>query len=827
MSNLTGLTEQEVDQKRQQGEGNNVDLSTSRTYTQIIRKNFLNPINLLLFILGGVMILLGRPSDALSTAGLILLNALIGTFQEARAKRKLDQIALLTRPKVVVIRDGEEKEVDPSELVRGDILRAGAGDQIVVDGVVRAGLMEVDESQLTGESDLIQKRGGDEVLSSSFTVTGQAYYEAQRVGADSFANKLTAEARKFTVFRTPLQKEIELVLRVMMGVAAFLGFLLFLSSVIYELPFLRSVQLTAIIIGLVPVGLIFMTIVSYSLGAVRLIGEGALIQETNAVESLSNVDILCTDKTGTLTANRLQFAEMVAVDDVLARQALGIFAHSATAVNKTSEAIANGLPGLPLPLCDEVPFSSARKWSGSAFDQPDLKGTFVLGAPEMIRPYFAQADNWQQQAAAWTSQGMRVLAFAYNPDVTSLHDGDEIVVPALRPLALVSLRDELRPNVEETIKGFQEAGVQLKVISGDNSETVAALARQAGLGDDLHLVSGPQLAQMDEVAFAQAAEDASVFGRITPEQKEKLIETLQQQGHYVAMTGDGVNDVLSLKKANLGIAMESGSSATRGVADILLLKDSFAAMVPAFKEGQRILSGMTHIISLFLARTWSVALLIITTAFVRLGAPFLPNNNMIYAALTVGIPTFFLALWAESERNPKNRLLHVLHFSAPAALWNMVFGTVIFAAVFIFLEETYADYSLSAAQMSNVASIAGFEIESGESAKYIVFGYVARSALTTFLVYTGIVCILFVRPYFQFLAVINNKTNDVKPTLMALVMALAYVAVMAVEPLRNFFELIVLNPKDYIIIAIAVGIWSVLLWLTYRWHLLNRFFNVT
>lgn len=822
MATVQGLTEQEAIQRRNMGEGNNVDLSTSRTYGQILRKNFLNPINLLLFVLAGVMLALGRPSDAISTGGLILLNALIGTFQEARAKRKLDHIALLTRPKVWVVRDGAEKEVDPSELVRGDILLANAGDQVVVDGALVSGKLEVDESQLTGESDLVNKRDGDEILSGSFVVTGKAYFEAQKVGAESFANKLTAEARKFTVFRTPLQMEIELILRVMMGVAAFLGFLLFLSSVIYDLPVLRSVQLTAIIIGLIPVGLIFMVIVAYSLGAVRLIGEGALIQETNAVESLSNVDILCTDKTGTLTANRLLFNDLVAQDDAFARQKLGDFARSATATNKTGEAIAAGLTGEKRPFLDEVPFSSARKWSGLAF----ADGVYVLGALEMIRPYFTETPDWDEQAHEWANQGLRVLGFAYNPDLQTLHDGDEVVVSELRPLALVSLRDELRPHVQETIQGFQEAGVQLKVISGDNPETVAALAKQAGLDGDVQLVSGPELAEMDELQFTQAAEENTIFGRITPEQKEKLVDSLRQQGHYVAMTGDGVNDVLSLKKANLGIAMESGSAATRGVADILLLKDSFGALVPAFKEGQRILSGMTHIISLFLARTWTVALLIITTSFIRLGAPFLPNNNMIYAALTVGVPTFFLALWAESEKKPDNRLLHVINFSAPAAILNMIFGTILFAAVFILLEGQLADYTLTAEQMTNLQSVAGFQIPSGDEARWIAIGYVARSYLTVFLVLTGIVAILFVRPYFNFLAVLNNKTNDIKPTLMAVVMTLALVAVLLIEPLRNFFELVLLTPRDYAIICGLVLLWSVFLWLIYRGQLLKAFFTI-
>ncbi len=348
----TGLTETEVVERRSRGQGNNVRLETSRSYADIIRHNVLNLINIILFVIGGVMIAIGRVGDAVTSVGLIVLNIIIGVYQEIRAKRQLDKIALLTRPKITVMRDGHEKTVDASELVVGDIIVLRAGDQIVVDGVmVGDGKADVDESLLTGESDSIAKTSGAEILSGSFCVAGSALYEATRVGNDCFANKLTQNARKFSIAYTPLQREINLLLRILLLLALFIGSTMFVGAIIAGLPFLRQVQMAAIVAGLVPNGLFFMVILAYAMGALRIVQRGALVQQSNAVESLSNVTVLCTDKTGTLTANKINYHDVypVGIDKPQLERILGSFARSASATNKTSEAIIAGVARRSIP----------------------------------------------------------------------------------------------------------------------------------------------------------------------------------------------------------------------------------------------------------------------------------------------------------------------------------------------------------------------------------------------------------------------------------------------------------------------------------------------
>ncbi|MCU0482171.1 MAG: HAD-IC family P-type ATPase, partial [Anaerolineae bacterium] len=601
---------------------------------------------MILFVIGAVMIAIGRWGDAFVSVGLIALNVVIGVFQEIRAKRQLDAIALLTRPKITIVRDGEARQADPSEIVLGDIIVADTGDQIVVDGVLVSDTkLELDESQLTGESDLIPKTIGQEVFSGSFVVSGKGRYEATKVGKESFANKLTAQAKSFRVTKTPLQREVDLVIRILMMLALFIGFLLFASALLSAVPVMRTVQMAAVVAGLVPNGLFFMVIVAYALGALRIVQQGILVQQSNSVESLSNVSVLCVDKTGTLTANKIHYEDVrpLKLDKDQIQWLLGNFAHSASVTNRTSDAIIAGLNGENLAPVDEIPFSSARKWSALAFDNDKMRGVYVLGAIEMLMPHLPKDTDLSSHINDWSEQGLRVLLFAYNPNTTKLHDSlDNAGLPTLEPLAIVSFSDELRPNLKETLKGFINAGVALKVISGDNPQTVSALAKQAGFPPDFKSVSGTDLAAMDKAHFEQTVAETTVFGRITPEQKEQIVDALKSQGHYVAMIGDGVNDVLSLKKANLGIAMQSGSAATRGVADMVLLNDSFGALPPAFLEGQRIINGMQDILRLFLTRALYAALLIMATSIVGMGFPFVPKHASLIAFLTVGIPTFAL-----------------------------------------------------------------------------------------------------------------------------------------------------------------------------------------
>ncbi|HRF99132.1 MAG TPA: HAD family hydrolase, partial [Aggregatilineales bacterium] len=369
------------------------------------------------------------------------------------------------------------------------------------------------------------KTNGQDVYSGSFVVSGKGRYEAIRVGKDSFANKLTAQAKSFRVTKTPLQKEVDLVIRVLMMLALFIGFLLFISAILSAVPIMRTVQMAAVVAGLVPNGLFFMVIVAYALGALRIVQQGILVQQSNSVESLSNVTVLCVDKTGTLTANKIHYEDVrpLKLDKVQIQRLLGNFAHSATATNRTSEAILAGLAGQKLAIVDEVPFSSARKWSALAFDNDDMRGVYVIGAIEMLAPHLPKDLDLHPHMDDLSDLGMRVLLFAYNPNTTKLHDSlGNAGLPDLEPLAIVSFSDELRPNLKETLKGFINAGVALKVISGDNPQTVSALAKQAGFPPDFKSVSGTDLATMEQAQFEQTVAETTVFGRITPEQKEKI-----------------------------------------------------------------------------------------------------------------------------------------------------------------------------------------------------------------------------------------------------------------------------------------------------------------
>jgi cation-transporting ATPase E len=837
VSAIQGLTAQEAQRRRQQGQGNNVKIQTGRTYGEIFYQNIVNLINVILFTIGAVMVAIGRVSDAVTSVSLIFLNVAIGIYQEIRAKRQLDKIALLTRPKVTLRREGQNQALDPSEIVIGDTIVLEPGDQITVDGViVGEGKLEVDESQLTGESDLIPKTTGETLLSGSFVVTGKAYYEVTKVGNESFANKLTANARKFRVQRTPLQRDVNFVMRFLLLLATFLGFLLIVSAIVNQLPLMRSVQMSAVVAGLVPNGLFFMVIVAYALGALRIVNQGALIQQANSVESISNVNVLCMDKTGTLTANKIHYHDLLplGMDKDLVLRMLADFAQSASVTNKTGEAIQAALQGTQRRVVDEIPFSSARKWSALALDDPQMYGVYVLGALEMLQPYLTNSE-FSNTIKQWSEQGLRVLIFAYNAETTKLHDslGGE-GLPKLTPLAIVSFSDELRPHLKETLQGFLNAGVELKVISGDNPDTVAALARQAGFHGNLQAVSGTELAKMGDVEFEEVANQATIFGRITPDQKERLVDALKRRNKYVAMIGDGVNDVLSLKKANLGIAMQSGSAATRGVADMVLLNDSFNALPPAFLEGQRIVNGMQDILRLFLARAVYVALLIFAVAMVGLGFPYLPKHMTLITFITIAIPTFMLAIWAKPGKLRQSSLsAALLHFVIPTAFSVLVFGLLIFIGTIYIIQNNLAASTISAAEIADFREFTGITYDLAQQFGQEDDGYRfersllgAQTALTTFTVFVGLMLVIFVEPPVHWLVAGDVYSGDWRPTLLAGFLLIVYVMIMAYDPIRRFFELAPLPPSGYAGILALTLVWAATLWAAWRFRWLERFLGI-
>jgi len=822
-THIQGLSESEVLTRRQRGEGNDVEFKTSRSYGEILRENLFTLFNMVLISLGIALLLLGKPIEALITTGTVLINVTVAVIQEVRAKKKLDQIALLTRPKATVIREGEENEIDPSQIVLGDVLVVGPGDQVVVDGVVAGdGSMDVDESLLTGESDLVPKKGGDNVYSGSFCVTGRAAYQAHKVGNESFANSLTAEARAFSKEYTPLQQEVELIVRVLLGVVAFFCIMLLISFILENASVLDTVRAVSVVFGIAPSSLFLMIVVAYALGAVRIANKGALVQQINSVESLSHVTVLCLDKTGTLTANRINLDEIHLLGsranptEPELRRMLGDYARSASASNRTSEAIAEACQGQARPVHDEAPFSSAHKWSAIAFDDDDLRGVYVLGAPEMLQPYLTnevdpstrliqRSEQGAEQSletltAELADRGYRVLLFAYHPMVSLLHDanGKPQLLSDLKPLCLMSFSDELRPEARETLKGFAEAGVELKIISGDNPHTVAALAKQAGLEDNgdgpLKVISGPELAEMDDEQFALTASSTTILGRITPEQKEKVVRSLRYEGHYVAMTGDGVNDVLALKRANLGIAMQDGSQATRSVADIVLLNNSFAVLPETLTEGQRILNGMQDILRLYLTRILYLTLLIAAIMRVGPGFPFTPQQSSLLSIITLTIPAFALALWARTGTVPKGRLTgRLVHFVVPAGVLTCLAGLVIY----IYFLVTTFDY------------------------------HYAQHTLTYAMIVCGLFLVVFVEPPTKDFVGGDKLANDWRPTLLAIGLFVVFLVSFVFPPLRNFWNLEALHqPADYLKIGVVIILWAFALRHTWRARLLERYLGI-
>lgn len=817
---LQGLSEQQALTLRANGKGNKLPPTTNRTYWQIFTSNVFNFINIAIFVLGAALVAVGRPMDAILSVGIIFINISVSLVQEIRAKRILDRVALLTRPQATVIRDGKEKTIAPSELVLGDLLKLTPGDQVLVDGRLVEGRAAVDESQLTGESDLVHKEVGDEVYSGSYCVTGTALIEAEKVGEDSFANRMTINARAYRRVVTPLQRQIGVTVRMILFMVIYLQILLAANNLLNAIPLPRGVERATVLVSLVPNGLFLSIALAYALAAVRIVRFGALLQQSNAVESLSNIDVLCLDKTGTLTTNNLQVdrLEPLVGTEAELQYVLGTMATSVRARNKTTEAILRAYETEVLPLVAEVPFSSERKWSAVAFDDK-LHGIYALGAPEMLAPYLTIDDQGvrgreyiQTRIDHATGEGLRVLLVAHHPDPALLCDQDDnsALPPEMEPIGLLSLSDELRPEAALVLESFMASGVRPKIISGDSPDTVAALARQAGLKPDLKLISGLELEAMDSLQFDQAANEGTIFGRITPQQKERLVDAMRRQGHYVAMIGDGVNDVLSLKKANLGIAMQSGSQATRGVADIILVNDSFAALAPAVAEGQRIVNGMQDILKLFLTRIATMMLVIVSAWTIGL-FPIAVRQGTVVTLLTVGIPTVLLAIWARPGNRYDQALLNrLIHFVVPAAFTASVLALVVFYAP-LFLQLTPVARAMNAEQF--IEAYAG-AIRANQT------------ALSAFLIGVGLLLLPFVEPPNEWWTGGDVLSGDWRPTMLAVVLGAAFVVVMWLAPLRDLFDLAPLSLGQIGLIIAALVIWLVLVRITWRQRLLEKWFDM-
>ena len=654
-----GLSSVQVAERRACGLTNAGGERTSRSVPEILRANILTRFNLILGVLLAVVLVWGEPQDALF--GVVLVsNALIGIGQELRAKRTLDRLAVLSAPRVRVIRDGVPRDLAVEELVADDLVDLRAGDQLVADGVVRdSASLQADESLLTGESEPVDKRAGDQLLSGSFVVAGSGGYQATGVGAEAYARKLAAQARRFTLVRSELMVGINQILRYVTWAIPPVAVLLVLSQLhTHQTAGEGATSTVAALVGMVPQGLVLLTSIAFGAAAVTLARQRVLVQQLPAVEGLARVDVVCLDKTGTLTDGTIAFDSLIRLDDQApAEAALGALADD-QAGNATLAAIGQAFPPPGWVRQDGVPFSSARKWSAASFAG---HGAWVLGAPEMVLP--ASPDGLLPRAADLAASGRRVLALAHADGPLN----GQGLPPGLRAVALIMLAERLRSDAAQTIAYFAAQGVAVKVISGDSPHTVSAVAKRAGVpraGDPIDARDLPE----DPGALGALLEERSVIGRVTPHQKESMVKALQARGHTVAMTGDGVNDVLALKLADIGVAMGSGAPATKAVAELVLLDNRFATLPGVVAEGRRVTANIERVANLFITKTVWATLLAVAAGAALMPYPFLPRHLTIIDTLAIGVPAFFLALAPNRRRYLPGFVSRVLRFAGPAGL---------------------------------------------------------------------------------------------------------------------------------------------------------------
>ncbi|MGK5113325.1 HAD-IC family P-type ATPase [Geodermatophilus sp. CPCC 205506] len=815
-----GLSQREAEVRRRRGEGNVAVSASSRSYARILRTNVFSFYNSILFAIGAALLALGRYNDAFISVGLGLLNAAISAVQEIRAKRKLDRLQLLNRAVVTVVRDGADVPLTPEEVVRGDVLHVRPGDQVVVDGpVLDGGRVEVDESLLTGESEPLVREPGQDLLSGSFSVGGEGYQLARDVGAESHAGRLTAEARRASTDTTPLQSRIEFVVRLVMLLVALMSVTILLQAALEGLPLVRVVQTTAVLSGLVPYGLFFLVAVAYTVGAAKSAGRGALVQRVNAVESVSNIDVVCTDKTGTLTTGRLTLAEVLpvgALEGAAAERLVGSMARSAASPNLTGAALAAALPGQPWQVREEVPFSSSLRWSGLRTDD----GVVVLGAPEALAPQLS-GPPLTGTVSGRTAQGLRVLvvARAADPGATLRDPAGRARLPALDPVAVVSLADELRPDVTGTLARLTGDGLAVKVVSGDDPRTVAALARRAGL-DGGEPVSGADLDALSDPELDRVTARAGVFGRVAPEQKERLVDSLRRQGRYVAMIGDGVNDARALKRAQVGVAMTSGSAVARDVADIVLTEDSLAALLPAQHEGRRIINGISTSMQVFLARVGTQGLVILAVTMLGLGFPYSPAQVGL-TLLTVGIPTLFLTAWARPTRPDPHLLATVGRFVVPAAVLTAAGGVAVYALLYTGLIAAVADPrfpDFARAEFEQYTGLSSDDVGFAEAAATLG----AQTGLSTFVSFAAFGLILFLKPPNKFFASWTRPDGDRRPAVLVAVLVVAFGGGLFVPWFTDYFGLTDAAEPVFFVVLPALVVWFAVLSAAYRFRLLDR-----
>lgn len=723
-----GLMPQQVEQRMAQGLHNGDSGVKSKTEGQIIRENVFTFFNLLNFALALAVILVGSPRSALFM-GVILSNIVIGSFQGIRAKRTIDKLSLISSPKANVIRGGQRFTIQVEDVVLDDILLLESGNQICSDAMVASGECEVNESLLTGEADPILKRPGDQLLSGSFLVSGSCCAQVEHVGRENYANQITGDAKTVKKRNSEIMNSIDFIVKIIGFAILPIGGLLFWKQYfVLGDTFQNSVVSTAAaMVGMIPEGLVLLISLAFAVSVIKLSARKTLCQDMYCVETLARVDVLCLDKTGTITEGSMQVDEIVpfaGFSEEAMKEALTALVNALPDSNPTFLALKDHLPGASSWRAgDLVPFSSARKWSGAYFPG---RGSYVMGAGEFILgPAF---EGVKAQVEGYSKNGQRVLLLARSDQA---FDGKELP-GGLSSMGLVLISDKIRKEAPRTLRYFADQGVDLKVISGDNAVTVSNIARKAGLENAHRYVDAATLRTEEDIR--RAVREYSVFGRVTPQQKLAFVKALKEDGHTVAMTGDGVNDVLALKEADCSIAMASGSDAARTVSNLVLLDSNFASMPVVVQEGRRSINNLQRSSSLFLVKTIFSALIGVLFIFINYTYPFEPIQQTLISSLTIGVPSFILALEPNNDRLRGKFIGNVIRMCIPAAL-TMTANIVALCALTEPLGLTSAEASTMAVIMT---AMTGFIMLFKVSAPFntlrgLLFGAMLSAFLLAFL----------------------------------------------------------------------------------------------
>ncbi|WP_142414516.1 cation-translocating P-type ATPase [Hathewaya massiliensis] len=774
----SGLTFNEVQHRKEKGDINKFPKNPSRTFGEIIRANLFTIYNAINFILAIIVIIAGSPKNALF-AGVIITNTLIGIVQELRAKKTLEKLSVINNIKAKVVRDGEIKTINAEEIVLDDVLILNSGMQVLVDAEVLDGTdIEMDESMLTGESDTVMKKRGDNLLSGSFVSNGYGYARVKAVGGKTYAARLSDEAKKFKLINSELITSVNKILKIIIWVILPMGILLLFTQIMMNQKNWRDATISSVagIIGMVPEGLILLTSLTFVVAIARLSKWNTLVQELPATEVLARVDTLCLDKTGTITEGKLKLRGLVYFGDLnkdYVEEMLSSFISSSPSNNQTSEAILeNYKTENPKEVVEELPFSSGRKWSAVKFKE---EGIWILGAPENIMGNKYEVIREKVESEA--EKGSRVLLFLkYNGDKIK----ENLEEKNLEEVALILIEDIIREEAPKTLAYFEKQGVNIKIISGDNPLTVSSVAKRAGVKGAEKYIDAREIDENKDIS--KILEENVVFGRVTPHQKKNFVKALQSTGHIVAMTGDGINDVLALKESDCGIAMANGSDATKAVAQLVLLDSNFSSLPQVVLEGRRTINNLERVANLYLSKTVYSLIMAIIFCFLFMPYPIMPIQLGLIGAVSIGIPSFFLAMSPNDSIVKKGFLSRALSLAIP----NGIFISI--CTVFVFLLGRYKGLNLGQCRTLAVIIIGGCSLS--------LLLEVSKPLTRLKILLNVFMSVLFIVPFFIPIGRKFYMLYDVKNIYIIISVLLVLISPVVVDMLKNIIERVKIHSNE-------------------------------